>query len=114
MRISADPEDRGYIAAGICAKVFLDDLPLTLCITADEDAGAAYCHKADSAGYIAVSESGEPEIETLRGKVRIDLSDCTWPADLAGFDVWMRARTDRAHAEYMARHATGGIDYGAP
>lgn len=28
-----------------------------------------------------------------------------------GFDAWMRERTARAHAEYMARHAAGGIDY---
>lgn len=105
MRISSDPEDRGYIAAGICAKVFLDDLPLTLCVTADEEAGAAYCHKADSAGYIAVSDSGEFELETLRGRVRIDLSDCAWPADLVGFDVWMRARAERAHREFMDRTA---------
>ena len=26
-----------------------------------------------------------------------------------GFDAWMRARTDAAHAEYMAGHASGGI-----
>lgn len=28
-----------------------------------------------------------------------------------GFDAWMRDRTDKAHAEYMARHAAGGFDY---
>ena len=35
-------------------------------------------------------------------------------AKVMGFDAWMRDRTDRAHAEYMAGHAAGGIDYGAP
>ncbi len=29
-----------------------------------------------------------------------------------GFDAWMRQRIDRAHAEYMAGHAAGGIAYG--
>ena len=29
-----------------------------------------------------------------------------------GFDEWMRRRTDAAHAEYMNRHAAGGIAYG--
>lgn len=28
-----------------------------------------------------------------------------------GFDAWMRQRTDRAHTEYMASHAAGGIAY---
>ena len=114
MRISVDPEDRGHMAAGILAKVFLNGSLLNLCVTADEEAGLVYCYKEDAAGYIAVSESGEPEFQTLHGQVRVDLSDCTWPADLIGFDLWMRARTDRAHAEYMARHAAGGIAYTGP
>lgn len=111
MRLSVDPEDSGHMAAGISAQVFLNGLPLALCITADEELGAVECYKADADGHLALSESGEPEFQTLRGKVRIDLSDCTWPAELVGFDIWMRARTDRAHAEYMAGHAAGGISY---
>lgn len=30
---------------------------------------------------------------------------------VTNFDAWMRARTDRAHAEYMAAHAAGGIAF---
>ena len=36
------------------------------------------------------------------------------PAKIEDFDAWMRERTDRAHAEYMARHAAGGIAYTGP
>lgn len=27
------------------------------------------------------------------------------------FDAWMRDRTDKAHAAYMAQHSAGGIEY---
>jgi hypothetical protein len=33
------------------------------------------------------------------------------PASAIGFDAWMRARTEAAHAAYMAGHAAGGIAY---
>lgn len=35
-------------------------------------------------------------------------------AHVIGFDAWMRERIDRAHAEYMAGHAAGGVAYGVP
>lgn len=33
------------------------------------------------------------------------------PAEAMGFDAWMRERTERAHAEFMAHGAAGGIAY---
>ncbi|NHZ38346.1 hypothetical protein [Massilia rubra] len=32
-------------------------------------------------------------------------------AAISNFDAWMRARTEAAHAAYMARHIDGGQDY---
>ena len=65
-------------------EVFSVDVTLTL--TADDLAGIADLMEGRSRKAPAIVEPGD-------------------------FDAWMRYRTDRAHAEYMARHAAGGIDY---
>lgn len=113
MRISGNPEHPDYNPVAIHAKVYLDGAPLNHCVTADEDAGTAECYMLHENGNI-VTVCGELQYETLRGIVRVDLADNTLPAEFIGFDAWMRARTERAHAEYMAGHAVGGIAYGAP
>lgn len=73
--------------------------------------------------YVALDKSGIKQLESVFSQY--DLVHRPAPASdetadpgagfhVLDFDAWMRDRTERAHAEYMARHAAGGIAYGAP
>lgn len=72
MRLSADPTDPGYNPAAMHAKVWLDDVELKLCRTADEDLGIAWCFKEGPDGRL-LTVGDEPVLEERHGKVRIEL-----------------------------------------
>ena len=80
------PPDTSANMAFNCRPDDIFSLDVTLTLTAD-----------DLAGIADLMEGRSPKVPTI-----------VEPGD---FDAWMRYRTDRAHAEYMARHAAGGIDY---
>lgn len=63
--------------------------------------------------YVALDASGLRQLESTLSEYELVHRNAPAPqqVEVADFDVWMRARTDAAHAEYMAGHAAGGIDY---
>ena len=64
--------------------------------------------------YVALDAPGIKHLESVLSEyelVRRAPAEQSQPPKVENFDAWMRARTDRAHAEYMAGHAAGGIDY---
>lgn len=64
--------------------------------------------------YVALDATGLKQLETVLSAYELvhrnPLADTSSPA-VMGFDAWMHDRTERAHAAYMAGHASGGIDY---
>ena len=97
MRISADPKSPYWSSAAHGASVFLNGVPVTMCVTADDEAGTAECYATDESGNLRYD--GEcAELVTLRGHVEITIPGMD-------FDAWMRRRTERAHAEFMTRTA---------
>lgn len=70
--------------------------------------------------YVTLDASGLKQLESVLSEYKLlhkptPATDCP-PTDgselrVVDFDSWMRERTERAHAEYMAGHAAGGIDY---
>ncbi|TFW15951.1 hypothetical protein [Duganella callida] len=95
MRISADPKSPHYSTCSRQATVFLNGEQLKHCVTADDEAGTAECYRLDANGEIF--RDGEfAELQVLRGQVEIVLEDMD-------FDAWLRRRTERAHADFMAR-----------
>lgn len=103
MRISADPKSPFFSSAALGATVYLNGEPLRMCVTADDTAGTAERYAADENGHIRY-DGENCELVTLRGRVSIVIPGMC-------FGAWMRQRTDRAHAAFMAGHATGGIAY---
>lgn len=66
--------------------------------------------------YPNFDAQGIVDLATVFGEFELVARELA-PAKIENFDAWIRDRTDRtdrAHAEYMAGHAAGGIDYGAP
>ena len=64
--------------------------------------------------HVALDEPGLKQLESVLSEydlVHRKPVEQPQPAKVEDFDAWMRDRTDRAHAEYMAGHAAGGIDY---
>jgi len=50
MRLSVRVDDPGYDSKAFGAKVFVDEIEITLCHTADEEQGVAVCYIADAKG----------------------------------------------------------------
>lgn len=67
--------------------------------------------------YLSLDAPGIAQLESVLSEYELVKRAEAAPANdersasAIGFDAWMRERTDRAHAEYMARHAAGGVDY---
>ncbi len=66
--------------------------------------------------YLGTDAKGIAQLEAMLGEYELVRREEVAPhsAEAMGFDAWMRERTERAHAEFMARtsakkHATGGI-----
>jgi hypothetical protein len=74
MRVSARPDDLGYIRnrSGIC--VYLDGERVFDCVLADEDAGFVIVRPRDSAGRLIVDGDRVREVER-RGNVVISHAD---------------------------------------
>jgi hypothetical protein len=60
--------------------------------------------------YLALDAPGLKQLESVLSEYQLVHRE-QHPVKVEDFDAWMRGRTDRAHAEYMAGHAAGGIDY---
>jgi hypothetical protein len=63
--------------------------------------------------YVALDAPGLKQLESALSEYELVHRAAPTPqqAEVVDFDAWMRARTDAAHAEYMAGHAAGGIGY---
>jgi len=103
MRLAADPFDPAYNQVAKGCKIFVNGVEMQHLLSADEEAGEVERVKFDTAGNVVIDAYGSVRSETIRGTIRIDLAACEFPAWLIGFDTWMRQRTDRAHAKFMAR-----------
>lgn len=63
--------------------------------------------------YVALDAPGLKQLESVLSEYELVHRAAPAPqqAEVVDFDAWMRARTAAAHADYMAGHAAGGIDY---
>jgi hypothetical protein len=95
MRVSADPKSPYYSSPAQHATVYLNGVELNYCIAADDVAGIVVCYAQDAAGYI-LHDGDNAKLVTRHGSVSIFIEGMD-------FDAWMRERTERAHAEFMAR-----------
>lgn len=76
MRLSIDKSDPGFShrAVGLRANIFLDEQPAKDVITADEDQGLIVRYRRSEDGQVMIDEEAKSfVVETVRGKVRIDL-----------------------------------------
>lgn len=76
MRISVDKRDKGhrFDLDLTRIRVYLDDKPFTRAVTADEEEGLIIAHKHSEDGKPVVNEERTAYVlETLRGKVRIEI-----------------------------------------
>ncbi|MNV42787.1 hypothetical protein D3C71_1344740 [compost metagenome] len=76
MRLSIDKRDPGFShrAVGLKARIYLDGVEQTHCVTADEEEGLIVRYRLNEAGKPIVDEANEAFVlETARGKVQIDL-----------------------------------------
>jgi len=76
MRISVDKRDKGhrFDLDLTHVRVYLDGAPFTRAVTADEEEGLIIAHKYSVDGLPVVNEEGTAFVlETLRGKVRIEI-----------------------------------------
>lgn len=71
MRVSARPNDRGYIPNRSGIRVYLDGERMFDCIVADEEAGVMIVRPRDSAGRLFVDGDRVREVER-RGHVVIN------------------------------------------
>lgn len=62
--------------------------------------------------YVALDALGLKQLESVLSHYELvhRAAPALQQAAVVGFDAWMCARTDAAHAAYMAGHAAGGID----
>lgn len=75
MRISADPQDAGYVNYRQFhrARVFLDGAEVFYVLTADEEEGVIVRYKRDPAGQFMFDKSGlRVARERCRGTVRVE------------------------------------------
>lgn len=83
MRISVRPDDPGFVNLRFGTKIFLNDEPVKLCVTADEEEGfvEVYDRRVTDEGYeyfkFYKDEDGETRVLTknLYGKVKICLPE---------------------------------------
>ncbi len=63
--------------------------------------------------YLGADAKGIAQLKAVFGEYELVRRDAVapHPAEAMGFDSWMRKRTERAHAEFMARGAAGGVAY---
>lgn len=76
MRVSVDKRDKGHRwdLDLTRVRVFLDDKPFTRAVTADEEEGLIIAHKYSEDGKPVINDEGNAYVlETLRGKVRIEV-----------------------------------------
>jgi hypothetical protein len=72
VRISVEKDDRGYDPNHLRAHVFLNDVELLDCITADDELGECYCYARDASGnFLTAGDTIQREFRY--GKVRIEL-----------------------------------------
>ena len=55
--------------------------------------------------YVALDAPGLKQLESVLSEYELVHRAPPQPAKVENFDVWMRERTDRAHAEFMTRTA---------
>lgn len=94
MRISADPKHPAFSPIAYSIDVYLDGVPLKLCVTADDVAGTVECYQVDESGN-GIPDGEAWKLVTLRGRVSIACPGMN-------FDAWMRQRKDAAHRSMMA------------
>lgn len=95
MRIAADPKSPYWAPISVHATVFVDGVAQKYCTLADDEQGFVERYALDGMGNLFYC--GENAVmDNVRGQV-----DIIYPG--MDFDAWMRDRTDRAHAEFMAR-----------
>ncbi len=76
MRVSVDKRDKGFgFDLDLTrVRVFLDDKPFTRAVTADEEESLIVAHKYSEDGKPVINDAGDAYVlETLRGKVRIEV-----------------------------------------
>lgn len=76
MRVSVDKRDKGFrFDLDLTrVKVFLDNVPFTRAVTADEEESLIVAHKYSEDGKPVINDAGDAYVlETLRGKVRIEI-----------------------------------------
>lgn len=75
MRLSADINDPGYGPSYASAKVFLDDVELHDCVTADEERGEVLVYMRDESNKLRTDPDDPHKIlaEWKRGVVKIVL-----------------------------------------
>lgn len=73
MRLSVDPNDRGFAPAAIGARVFLDGVEVQDVVTADEELGEVIVLERNEAGEFFLDlELDEAKRATRNGVVRIE------------------------------------------
>jgi hypothetical protein len=113
MRISSDSSSPDYRSDYMGAAVYLNGQLLERVMAADDIAGEVTLASLNELGNVYLVDGDRIATEVRKGAVQIVKYGSWQGAKDIGFDAWMRERTDRAHAAYMAGHAAGGIDYAA-
>jgi len=75
MRLSVDKNDPGFNDVDSrWARILFNNVPRQYVVTASEEEGFILAYQLDARGHPLLGTSGQATLETLRGKVRIELN----------------------------------------